>query len=333
VASSKQHAFFSDRVNYAFYLREIPTAKVGTTPELKARDFGERVIMCWFSTPKDSSRHEGYCSLPKIGKVNSKLGEVSADGAVLFYHGVRRDPFEMSPNTTRPFLTGKSSPKLEMKQPKSQNVLSIVLEFNPSEIFGRRVDVIAVAAQSYTTSADGRQQSIERLGRPHFKDLLMPPSPSSDDLRERYHTERPFEVSDKNRLLYSEQFSDHLSKFDQLDKSVQWVDENRTKFIDVMVDDYLIFSMAHSKNGPRFLAFEDAAFNGKSLESFGGRSVGEDSFGGVVSFLVTKQIPPQSESVAKKKQTKEAVFPYFATPDPKWVGGEGQRPERPSIQW
>jgi len=333
VASSKENAFFSDRVNYAFYLREIPTAKAGKAPELKARDFGERVIMCWFTTPKDTSRHEGTCSLPKIGKVNAKLGDVSSTGGVLFFHGLRRDPFSMNPETTKPLLPGKSAPKLEMKQAKSQNVLSIVLEFNPAEIFGREVDLIAVAAQSYTTSSDGRQQAIERLGRPHVNDLLMPPSSKSDDLRDRYKTERPFEVADKNQLLYGERFSDSVSKFDQLDKTVQWDNDNLKKLVDMLLDDHLIFSMSHSKNGPKFLAIEDAVVKGHELESFGGRGLGDDSFGGIVSFLVTKQIPQQPEKLSKKKKSDDLAFPYFASPDPNWVGGEGQRPERPQIRW
>lgn len=333
VASSKEQAFFSDRVNYAFYLREIPTAKSGQTPELKARDFGERVIMCWFSTPKDTSRHEGHCSLPKIGKVNSKLGEVASEGGVLFYHGLRRDPFEMTRNTTKTFLTGKSAPKLEMKQSRSQNVLSVILEFNPAEIFGRDVDLLAVEAQSYTTSSAGLQQPIERLGRPHISDLLIRTSSSSDDLRDRYKTEKPFELADKSRLLYAERFSDSISKFDQLDKTVQWDDENLKKLVDMLLNDHLIFSMRHSKNGPKFLAIEDASLNGQAWESFGGRGLGEDSFDGLVSFLVTKQIPKQPEKVLTKKKSNDSAFPYFATPDPKWVGGEGQRPERPQIRW
>ena len=333
MASSKEQAFFSDRVNYAFYLREIPLAKSGKATTLKARDFGEKVIMCWFSTPKDTSRHEGYCSLPKIGKVTSKLGEVATEGAVLFYHGLRRDPFEMSRNATKPFLSGKSAPKLEMKQPRSQNVLSIILEFNPAEIFERDVDLLAVEAQSYTTSSEGLQQPIERLGRPHIRDLLMPPSSSSDDLRDRYKTEKPFELADKNRLLYGERFSDSISKFDQLDKTVQWDDDNMKKLVDILLDDHLIFSMKHSKNGPKFLAIEDAAVKGQALESFGGRGLVEESFGGFLSFLVTKQIPTQPEKVAKKKKSDDSAFPYFATPDPKWVGGEGQGPERPQIRW
>lgn len=333
VASSKELAFFSDRVNYAFYLREIPSAKPNKAPTLKVRDFGEKVIMCWFSTPKDTSRHEGYCSLPKIGQVNSKLGEVATGGAVLFYHGLRRDPFEMSRKTIKPFLAEKSAPKLEMKQPRSQNVLSIVLEFNPAEIFGRDVDLLAVVAQSYTTSSNGSQQVIDRLGRPHVKDLLMPPSSDSDDLGDRYKTERPFEVIDKNRLLYGERFSDNVSKFDQLDKSIQWDEDSRIKVVDILLDDYLVFSMMNSKNGTRFLAIEDAALNGKAIQAFGGRGLGDDSFGGVVSFLVARQIPAQSETVSKKKKTDEAQFPYFAPPDPKWAGVEGQRPERPNIRW
>lgn len=333
VANSKEQPFFSDRVNYAFYLREIPAAKAGKTPGLKARDFGEKVIMCWFRTPKDMFRHEGYCALPKIGNVSSKLGEVVSNATVSFYHGLRRDPFAVDRKVVKRLLGGEAGPKLEMKQSLSQNVMSIVIEFSPSDIFGREVDLLAVAAQSYTTSSDGRQQPIERLGRPHIKDLLMPPLSNSDELRDRYSTERPFEVSDKNRLLYRERFSDYVFRFDQLDKSVQWDEANRAKFVDILLDDYLIFSVKHSNKGASFLAIEDAAINGKSFESFGGRGLAEGSFGDLMSFLIARKIPSQSVDTAADKKTGKADFPYFAPPDPKWQGVAGQKPERPQIRW
>jgi hypothetical protein len=325
-----EQSFFSDRVNYIFYLRELKTERQGSDTKLKARDFGEKVIMCWFQTPKELAKHRGSCSLPRLGEVSGKFGEVITTDKVGFYHGIRRDSYVANLDVTRKAL-GKQKSLLSAKKSSSRaNVLSIVLEFNLEEIFGRTVKLVGIAAQSYTTSNDGRQKSLDRIGRPGVDMFLADDSPKDAAIFGLFKAERPFETSETNRIAYRERAMERLTKVDGFDQKKDWDEASKSVLAGLLVDDYLIIDAGKSDKKSGLFSIEDGLLNKKELTLFGGRALAEDSFGAFLKFLVSRTLP--LESISGTPTKNRAKFPYLDEADLKWKGGENLELSRPRIR-
>jgi hypothetical protein len=324
-----EQSSFSDRVNYIFYLRELKTERQGSNTKVKARDFGEKVIMCWFQTPKELSKHRGSCSLPRLGEVSGKFGEVITTNKVGFYHGIRRDSYVANLDVARKAL-GKQKSLLSAKKSATRaNVLSIVLEFNLEEIFGRTVKLVGIAAQSYTTANDGRQKSLDRIGRPGVDMFVADDSTKDAAIFGLFKAERPFETSETNRLAYRDRAMERLTKVDGFDQKNDWDEASKSVLADLLVDDYLIIDAGKSDKKSGLFAIEDGLLNKKELSSFGGRALAEDSFGAFLKFLVSRTLPLESVSVTPPKNSPK--FPYLDEADLQWQGGESLEQSRPRI--
>ena len=325
-----EQSFFSDRVNYIFYLRELKTERQGPDTKVKARDFGEKVIMCWFQTPKELAKHRGSCSLPRLGEISGKFGEVITTDKLNFYHGMRRDSYVANLDVARKAL-GKQKSLLSTKKSSSRaNVLSIVLEFNLEEIFGRTVKLVGIAAQSYTTANDGRQKSLDRIGRPGVDMFLAENSAKDAAIFSLFKAERPFETSETNRLAYRERAMERLTKVDGFDQKNDWDEASKSLLADLLVDDYLIIDAGKSDKKLGLFAIEDGLLNKKELTLFGGRALAEDSFGAFLKFLVSRTLPLESAAVTAPKNSPK--FPYLDEADLKWKGGKSLEQSRPRIR-
>ncbi len=324
-----EQSFFSDRVNYIFYLRELKTERQGSDTKLKARDFGEKVIMCWFQTPKELTKHRGSCSLPRLGEVSGKFGEVITTDKVGFYHGIRSDSYVANLDVARKALGIQKNLLSAKKSSSRANVLSIVLEFSLEEIFGRTVKLVGIAAQSYTTSNDGRQKSLDRIGRPGVGMFLADDSPKDAAIFGLFKAERPFDTSETNRIAYRERAMERLTKVDGFDQKKDWDEASKSVLADLLVDDYLIIDAEKIDKKSGLFSIEDGLLNKKELLSFGGRALAEDSFGAFLKFLVSRTLPLESASVTPPKNSSK--FPYLDEADLKWQGGENLELSRPRI--
>ena len=317
---SKDEPFFSEQVNYVFYLREMKIIDSSQGSKLQTWGRGERAIMCWFKVPDDLSKHSGTCSVPKVGEVSSTYGEPSSGGDVDFFHGLRRDPFAFDSKQLVKLRQQGSQPKTFDKQSNAQNVLSIVLEFSPAQIFGRDVDLLAVSAQSYTTSSDGRPKTLDRVGRPGLGEIFFYQTSKSDDLKERFFRENPLEVSEKNRALYRDRLVERINDFDKADGQVNWDESALNALADLLVDDSIIVNVSKDKNGEEFLDIERAVLDRKKSETFGGRGLQSDTWGVLLKWSQSHggyQVPPTKKSGVGKSLKQ---FPYLDTHDPSWGG-------------
>lgn len=328
-AFSSEQPFFSDGVNYIFYLREIMTEKQGQDMKLKPRDFSEKVIMCWFQTPQDQTKHRGSCSLPRLGEVTAKFGEVFTSEKVSFYHGITRDPYVANLDLARKAL-GKRKGILSLQKGTAEtNVLSIVLEFSLDEIFGRTVKLAGLAAQSYTTSNNGQQKPLDRVGRPGIGMFFRADVAKDDAVFKTFKTDRPFVLSEANRMAYNERLLERITKLDEIDKKADWEEVSKSVLTELLVGDYILFDASKTAKNPRFFAIEDEFLNKKEMMSFGGRSLSEDSFGGFLSLLISRNLPVTSALPTAKKTILK--FPYLEEPSAKWRGGDGTETSRPRI--
>ena len=328
-ALSNEQAFFSDRVNYIFYLREIKTEKQGQDTKLKPRDFSEKVIMCWFQTPQDQTKHRGSCSIPRLGEVTAKFGEVFTTEKVSFYHGISRDSYVANLDVARKALGKRKGILLTQKDTSETNVLSIVLEFSLDEIFGRPVRLAGLAAQSYTTSNNGQQKPLDRVGRPGIAMFFGADMAKDNAVFETFKTDRPFVMSETNRMAYNERVMERLARLDEINKKADWDDASRSTLTDLVVSDYILFDASKTAKNPGFFALEEELLNKKEMSSFGGRALSEDSFGGLLTLLVSRTSPvTPALSTSKKPGLK---FPYLDEPNPKWQGGDGPEASRPRI--
>ena len=326
----KEHAFFSDRVNYIFYLREIVLDKRSQDSKLKARELGEKVIMCWFQTPQDEAKHRGSCTLPRFGEISGKFGDVVEAGNVSFFHGLRRDPYVANLNIAKKVLGGNKGIFLRQKTGATVNTLSIVLEFNVSEIFGRDVKWLGVAAQSYTTSSAGQQKPLDRVGRPSLA-IVLDEDEKGSELLTKFKGDRPFAVADANRLSYRELVMEQLAKLDNVDGRNDWDGDGRASLADIIVDDYILVDLGKTQKTTKFFGVEEAVLNKKESTSYGGRSLLDDTFGSFLGFTVSRKLSDRPNTLIQKKTASK--FPYLDEPDPKWVTPEGKGIRRPNVQF
>lgn len=309
---SPEQAVFSDRVNYIFYLRDLKAERQGQDVRFRPRSWGEKVIMCWFQTPKESSKHRGSCSLPRIGEVSSKLGEVVATEKVSFFHGPRLDPYFADTELIQKALGQQKLVTVTYKKGLQTNVMSLVLEFKVDEIFGRGVGMVGVAAQSYTTSNNGQQKALDRLGRPGLDLFFGGDSGKGDEISALFKAERPFEITEANRMAYNERVFEQLAKIDGIDQASDWDQGSKSSLTDLVVNDYIIFDPGKSSNGSDFFGIEEEILSGKKSMSFGGRSLLEDSFGRYFNFMVSRKFSSAGALPAKKNLGMK--FPYLQKP-------------------
>lgn len=309
---SPEQAVFSDRVNYIFYLRDLKSERDGQNVRLRPRGLGERVIMCWFQTPKESSKHRGSCSLPRIGEVASGLGEVTATDKASFFHGPRLDPYFADTELIKKVLGQQKLVQVSYKESQQTSVMSLVLEFKVDEIFGRDVGMVGVLAQSYTTSNNGQQKALDRLGRPGLDLFFGRDSGNGTEISARFKAERPFEITEANRMAYNERVFEQLGKIDGVDLAVDWDASGKASLTDLLVNDYIIFDSKKWSNGSRFFGIEEEILSGKKSISFGGRSFLEDSFGRYFNFMVSRKLSSAHALSAKKKL--DMNFPYLQKP-------------------
>jgi hypothetical protein len=328
-AFSSEKPFFSDRVNYIFYLREINTEKQGQDTKLKARDFSEKVIMCWFQTPQDQTKHRGSCSIPRLGEVTAKFGEAFATEKVSFYHGISRDSYVVNLDLARKALGKRKGILSPQKGTAETNVLSIVLEFSLDEIFGRPVKLAGLAAQSYTTSNNGQQKPLDRVGRPGIAMFFGADMAKDNAVFETFKTDRPFVISETNRMAYNERVMERLARLDEINKKTDWDDASRSALTDLLVSDYILFDASKTAKNPGFFAIEEELLNKREMSSFGGRALSEDSFGGLLTLLVNRTLPVTPALSPNKKAVLK--FPYLDEPSPKWQGGDGPEASRPRL--
>jgi len=324
-----EQSFFSDRVNYMFYLRDVGLSKSEKDAKLTTRDVTEKVIMCWFETPKDLAKHRGTCSLPQLGEVSGKLGEVSESKGVSFYHGLRRDPYMADLDLAARVVNNSSEFSQQKKNQGKANVLSLVLEFKPEDIFGRKVKLAAVAAQSYTTSNTGQQKPLDRVGRPGVFMLMSEKSSSKDPLWQQFKLDRPFGIPDTARVSYEERVTTRLAKIDKIDQKSDWDDSRRRALTGLLIEDYILFDASKLQSQPLFFAIEDALLSKKTPKSFGGRGLNGDSFGGFLKLLVTGGEMPKANTSKKKKVVLK--FPYLQEPNAKAISAENLEITRPSV--
>jgi hypothetical protein len=321
---SREHNHFSDKVDYSFYLRKVKIKKNGTKTELSTEDNSEKVITCRFTTPHDHTKHTMTCTLPGIGAETVTFNDpatATPDGKIRLYHGLRSDPFFFNSD----FATSLASEGKKL-EPKDNNVmantnaLTVIVQFNPKDMFGSDLSLLGVAVQSHTKGSNGEFQTLDRIGRPEVTNITMVARANAQDLRDQYNLERPFKLSAPSNQLYRERIINNLGHYDAVDGKVDWTPIQKQEYAEIIVNDFLLIDVSKTNQGGGYFAIESALLAGKPHTSFGGRRLQDDIMDTLFGILINRNGQPVADGVNKPDQPIKSEFPYLADPDMSWAG-------------
>jgi len=242
---------------------------------------------------------------------------------LLFYHGLRSDPFFFNAGWAAKWtFKGRLSPPAKSNTMTDVNVLSLVVELDVAALFGRPVGLIALAAQSSSLDdVSGSKTPLDRVGRPEVTNILLNAHGEESDLRDRYNRERPFRVDPANAREYVERISRNMGFYDRMDVTMDWSDDARRSYAEMVLEDYLVFNA--SKNSPSdakvgYFTIETDLLNGISSKALGGRKLSDDFMDRFYTLLLNRGVGKSiSDGVSRPSNPTSATFPYLAPP----VGG------------
>lgn len=328
MALSDSH--FSSQVEYRFLLREaaVVPGPAGTL-KLRTRDTDERMIRIRFDTPEDHARHTATCDAGngkrRTVELNVVDGQPDSSG-LLFYHGLRSDPFFFNSSWVGRLISrGKVISPAKANTMKRLNVLSLVVELDLDELFGRKVGLIAIAAQSVALDARGGvAASLDRIGRAEVTNILLRSMRGDADLRDSYNLERPFRVNAAHGTAYLERFTRNLRFYDGVDGKMDWNEAQRGALAAMLMEDHLIINAAQARSSsPKagYLGIEKNLLRGRRSNAVGGRALADDFMDELFNFTINRNTGLQiSDGIRAPSKAVSDVFPYLAEPDRSVLG-------------
>jgi hypothetical protein len=328
-ATSDSH--FSDAMVYRFRLRPITIAGVGGATAFPfAGEDQELVFTCQFETPRQGGAggvpvQEGWCVPPSGETVRFRVHDEqggSRDGLCV-YAGLRADPFFLD---VPAIMESQKIGRLAFKAVGTNtvmglNVLSIVIEADCRPwLSSGRGPLLAVVGE--TVVAGKLPIRIERFGRPEIKNVILSGKQFDQvnrdlEVRDLYNLEDVFHMSKDYGGAYRARLHANLAHLDRLDGKTDWPlgTDGVHPLTELLLADYLVVDPTRPYASDSFLEIEQAALNGRTHQTCGGRSLKDDAMDTLFTLLVNAGKGARvSDGVDHPQTPVSDAFPYLAPP-------------------
>lgn len=308
---------FTDRVNYAFLIRRAAIAATGEASALTTSD--EVVINCKFVTPREHHNHPVNCTTTNGLAANAVYNKVnSSKGDFRLYSGMRSDPFFFYAQFAQALATeGVLKPAKNDNTMARINVLSIVIEVELAKLFpNKTVNLLAAATAVVTKDSPTAQLRIlDRIGRPEVTNVSLFTPAGEKEVRDLYNAERPFSVSVNAREEFKTRLSRNIDHYDRIDQATNWNAAQKSAFVNVFTDDFLVLDVTKPCNTDSFLEIEKAMIKGQAHQTCGGRKLTDD----IMDTLFTIYIKGLDgarvrDGVDAPHKAPTAAFPHLREP-------------------
>ena len=319
-------ALFSDAIDYRIRLRPARAVSSGPQAGFAVGD-EERAFSFTFSVPRgDHLVQEGTCHAP-WGDVSFRVGDargVQADGLRIFA-GTRRDPFFIDQTFPGGIRLNRRLPE-EVRGADflaEQNVLSIVVELDPSGLFGADAGpLVAVLAETVTNGSF--RARLDRVGRPEIKNFIMMDKASDAlnrdlDVRDLYSEEDGFKLRPDYLGAYRARLNGSLATYDGLDGKTDWPlgDQGEHPLTELLLTDFLVIDPSKPFDEDGYLEIERTMLRGTTHQTCGGRSLNHDIVDTLLTFLINNGNGPRiSDGVDQAPTPASRTFPYLSPPNP-----------------
>jgi hypothetical protein len=319
-------ALFSDAIDYRIRFRPARAVSSGPQSGFAVGD-EERAFSFTFSVPHgDHLVQEGTCHAP-WGGVSFRVGDergVQADGLRVFA-GARRDPFFIDQTFTGGIRLNRRLPA-EVRGADflaNQNVLSIVVELDPSGMFGADAGpLVAVLAETATNGSF--RARLDRVGRPEIKNFIMMDKASDAvnrdlDVRDLYSEEDGFKLRPDYLGAYRARLNGSLATYDGLDGKTDWPlgDQGEHPLTELLLTDFLVIDPSKPFDEDGYLEIERTTLRGTTHQTCGGRSLNHDIVDSLLTFLINNGNGPRiSDGVDQAPMPASHTFPYLSPPNP-----------------
>ncbi len=321
---SREHNHFSDKVDYDLVFRELSLAREsGFASDPRS----ERKISCRFTTPDDHTQHRMSCRFAELGEHHSLFNDARLQPApadIRAFHGLRADPFFFNAEfATALAQEGKLLTTSGENTMDKTNILTVILQFNVHELFGKRVKYVGVVAQSRTLNRDGtrgRDHLLDRLGRPEVTNVTLVARGEAEDIRDEFNLVPVFAtLTGQQRRKFESRIVENLLHYDAVDSKSDWTRDQKEQYARLIVDDWLVFD-ASVQTPARYFAVESQQLFGAPGSQFGGRGIDDDIMDTLFGVLINRGQKAVSDRVDRPYKTTLTAFPYLAKPDSSWAG-------------
>jgi hypothetical protein len=328
-ATSDSH--FSEAIVYRFRLRPVTIAGVGEAAAFPfAGEDQELVFTCHFEAPRQDGAgmtqvQEGWCVPPSGETVRFSVHDEQGGsrGGLRVYAGLRADAFFLD---VPALLESQKTGRLAFKAVGTNsliglNVMSIVVEADCRPLLrSGRGPLLGVVGE--TVVAGKLPIRIERIGRPEIKNAIMSMKEFDQvnrdlEVRDLYNLEDAFHMSKDYGGAYRSRLHANLALFDRLDGKTDWPlgTDGVHPLTELLLADYLVVDPTRPYASDSFFEIEQAALNGRTHQTCGGRSLKDDAMDTLFTLLVNAGKGARvSDGVDHPQTPVSDAFPYLAPP-------------------
>jgi Domain of unknown function (DUF4331) len=328
-ASRDSH--FSDAIVYRLRLRPVTIAGTGAATAFAfAGEDKELVFSCHFEAPRQGGAgaapvQEGWCVAPSGEttrfRVNDEQG-TSSDG-LRVYAGLRAEPFFID---VQALAESQKTGRLAFKEVGTNaaigfNVLSIVVEVDCRPwLRSGYGPLLAVVGE--TVVAGKLPIRIERFGRPEIKNVILQMKQFDQvnrdlEVRDLYNLEDAFHMSKDYGGVYRARMNANLAMNDRLDGKIDWQlgPDGAHPLTELLLADYMVVDVTKPYAADSFFEIEQAALDGRTHQTCGGRSLNDDVIDKLLTLIVNGGKGPRvSDGVDRPATPVSDTFPYQAPP-------------------
>ena len=258
--------------------------------------------------------------------VGDEKGTSTPDGNFRVYAGMRSDPFILAwliPAGLKPFQNLLFN----------DNVLSIVVEFDTQRVLDPgKGSLFAVIAETVPIPRPGafighEPPRIDWVGRPEQTNVRLNNTglKGSDDVRDLWNQQTPFEIDEKVRPLFLQRMKDSLTEWDMRDGKQDWTPSALAANANMFVDDFLLIDVAKPTTDAGHLEIEKSTINGKPYQTGGGRTVDSNVIDVLLTWIVNRDRELLEGGTTKATKPGTKNFPYLAAPNLDVADGGGDR--------
>ncbi len=309
MVSSDGH--FEDRLRYILRMKEAVVSNDG----IKAVG-GDRIIVCNVTNPHLKTNKVTCLDDDGATLITGKVNTITVNNKYKIFAGRRSDPFFFNSDWATAVSTKGKLPAAKNSNIMDMiNTLSLVIEFNPKELFPK-AEHLAVVAEIQTVENNAYKQ-LDRVGRPEITNVSLVAHQGDKDLRDFYNREDSFYVNEKNKASYKAHLEKNITYYDKLDKSIDWSEREKSKLTDMFMNDFLVVSTTESCDKKQsYLSIEQAIMSGKVAENAcGGRHPNDDIMDTMFSLYINSGKKRIRDGADKPYRTVSKKFPYLAQPD------------------
>lgn len=312
-------AHFVERVQYNFIIRQLTQQTDSKTTSFK--NHNEQQIRCTFTNPTNSL-HTITCATATGLTITNKIDNIQggdSNAEFKVFAGRRADPFFV--NVDWLLSAGRKDKLLPPVDGddsfKKMNVLSIVLSVDMNKLYpSQPLNLLAVSAETLTQDdPQSPWRRLDRQGRPEISNVTL--APKGGALLDQYNDEASFNVKQNHLPIYRQAMLKSISYYDQLDQKKDWQEEQKTRLVNYLLDDFLIVDISKPCTlGSDFLTIESALLAGKPHKSCGGRYFTDDIIDRLFSLYVNadKGVIIR-DGVDQPSPMPSNTFPYLAKPE------------------